>query len=138
MDDNGKVTFDFPQGESDSHGKDSQRKRSDNSECKSLLDAATKDLFRKNAFRITGLSVDATAREVAKHVDKLKMLAELGQQPHTHAAAFSLKPPPSLDEIREAIQKLKDPEKRLIDEFFWFWPEEFGESKSGRDCACQQ
>jgi hypothetical protein len=41
-----------------------------------------------------------------------------------------MSPPPSLDEIREAIQKLKDPEKRLIDEFFWFWPEEFGNSQS--------
>jgi len=100
------------------------------SECKPLIDAATKDIFRKNAFRITGLSVDLTTREVAKHADKLKMLAELGQDPHTQNAAFPMKPPPSLDEIREAIQKLKDPERRLIDEFFWFWPEEFGQSKS--------
>lgn len=100
------------------------------SECKPLIDAATKDLFRKNAFRITGLSVDATTREVSRHADKLKMLAELGQDPHTLSAAFPMKPPPSLDEIREAIQKLKDPEKRLVDEFFWFWPEEFGNSQT--------
>lgn len=99
-------------------------------ECRPLLEAATKDLFRKNAFRITGLSVDATTREVARHADKLKMLAELGQDPHTQSAAFPMKPPPSLDEIREAIQKLKDPEKRLVDEFFWFWPEEFGNGQS--------
>lgn len=99
-------------------------------ECKPLLDAATKDLFRKNAFRITGLPVDATVREVSKHADKIKMLVELGQDPHTQSAALPIKPPPSLDEIREAIQKLKDPEKRLIDEFFWFWPEEFGQSQS--------
>lgn len=99
-------------------------------ECKPLIDAATKDLFRKNAFRITGLSVDATTREVSRHADKLKMLAELGQDPHTQSAAFPMKPPPSLDEIREAIQKIKDPEKRLVDEFFWFWPEEFGNSQS--------
>ena len=100
------------------------------SECKPLIDAATKDLFRKNAFRITGLSVDATTREVSRHADKLKMLAELGQDPHTQSAAFPMKPPPSLDEIREAIQKIKDPENRVVDEFFWFWPEEFGNSQS--------
>lgn len=113
--------------------KDSERGSSrsrGSSECKPLIDAATKDLFRKNAFRITGLSVDATTREVARHADKLKMLAELGQDPHTQSAAFPMKPPPSLDEIREAIQKLKDPEKRLVDEFFWFWPEEFGNGQS--------
>jgi DNA-binding response OmpR family regulator len=99
-------------------------------ECKPLLEAATKDLFRKNAFRITGLSVDATTREVARHVDKLKMLAELGQNPHAQSSAFPMKPPPSLDEIREAIQKLKNPEKRMVDEFFWFWPEAVGNSQS--------
>ncbi|MFZ0828921.1 MAG: response regulator [Verrucomicrobiia bacterium] len=100
------------------------------SECKPLLDAATKDLFRKNAFRITGLSVDATTREVDRHAGKLKMLAEFGQDTHTGGAAFAIKPPPSLDDIRDAIQKIKDPEQRLIDEFFWFWPQEFGKSQS--------
>jgi CheY-like chemotaxis protein len=95
-------------------------------DCKPLLKAATKDLFRNNAFRVIGLSVCATTREVATHANKLAQLAELGQDPHTQNAAFSMKPPPSLDEIREAIQRLKDPEKRLIDEFFWFWPCEFG------------
>ena len=105
------------------------RERS-SAECQPLLAAATRDLFRKNAFRITGLSVDANAREVAKHADKIKMLAEIGQDTHTQNAAFPMKPPPSLDEIREALQKLKDPEKRLIDEFFWFWPQEFGGGQS--------
>ena len=105
------------------------RKRG-SSACLPLIDAATKDLFRKNAFRITGLPVDATAREEAKHNDKIKQLAELEKDPHTQGAAFPIKPPPNLDEIREAIQKLKDPEKRLIDEFFWFWPEEFGNSQA--------
>jgi len=98
--------------------------------CKALFDVASPELFRKNAFRITGLSVDATAREITKHADKLKMLADLGQDPHTQSAAFPMKPPPSLDEIREAVQNLKDPEKRVVDEFFWFWPEEFGHSQS--------
>ncbi len=107
----------------------SSRKRG-SSPCLPLIDAATKDLFRKNAFRITGLSVDATAREEARHNDKIKQLAELGKDTHTQDAAFPIKPPPGLDDIREAIQKLNDPQKRLIDEFFWFWPQEHGQSKS--------
>lgn len=100
------------------------------SECKPLIDAATKDLFSKNAFRLTGLAVDATTREITKHADKIKMLAELGHDRHMQSAAFSMKRQPSLDQIREAIQKLRDPEKRLIDEFFWIWPEEFGNRES--------
>lgn len=101
------------------------------SACLPLIDAATKDLFRKNAFRITGLPVDASTREVDRQAGKLMMLAEFGQDTHT-GAAFSLKPSPMLDDIRNAVQKIKDPEKRLIDEFFWFWPEEFGQSQSDR------
>jgi hypothetical protein len=105
------------------------RKRG-SSPCPPLIDAATQDLFRKNAFRITGLPTDATTREVDRHAGKLKMLAEFGHAPDTAAAPFAIKPPPSLDDIRDAIQKIKDPEKRLINEFFWFWPEEFGKSQS--------
>lgn len=98
-------------------------------ECKPLLDVATKDLFRKNAFRITGLPVDATSRDIGRHAEKLKVLAELGQDPQPNAA-FPLRPSPTVEDIRDAIQRLKDPEKRLIDEFFWFWPKNFGESRS--------
>ena len=92
--------------------------------------AASKDLFRKNAFRIAGIAVDASGREVADHSKKLNMLKELGQQMPVQGTAMALVPPPTDEEIREALEKLKDPEKRFIDEFFWFWPEEFGASKS--------
>src|SRR6266404_5917889 len=112
--------------------KDNERssRQRGSSECKPLIDAATKDLFRKNAFRITGLSVDLTTPQFVRRAEKLKMLAELGQAPHKQNAAFPMKPPPSLDEIQEAIRNVKDPEKRMVDEFFWFWPEEFGNSQS--------
>jgi hypothetical protein len=98
--------------------------------CKPLLDVATPEMFRANAFRITGLPVDATTREITKHADKLKMMEELGQGKSLHTGAFALKTPPTVDQIREAIQRLKDPEQRIIDEFFWFWPRQFGQSAS--------
>jgi hypothetical protein len=104
--------------------------RSNSTLCKSLLDASTPELFRNNAFRITGLPVDATTREITKHADKLKMMEELGQGKSVHTGALALKTPPTVDQIREAIQRLKDPELRIIDEFFWFWPRQFGKSSS--------
>ena len=58
------------------------------------------------------------------------MLKELGQKVSAQNSAMALVPPPSHEDIREALEKLKDPEKRFIDEFFWFWPEEFGQSKN--------
>ena len=98
--------------------------------CNPLLGVATPEMFRANAFRITGLAVDASMREITKHADKLKMMEELGQGKSLHAGAFALKTPPTVDQIREAVQRLKDPEQRIIDEFFWFWPRQFGQSTS--------
>ncbi|MEI7776184.1 MAG: hypothetical protein WCK17_15575, partial [Verrucomicrobiota bacterium] len=99
------------------------------SECRPLVDAATKEIFRNNAFRITGLPVDATAGEISRRADKLKVMEDLGAGHSLHKSPFSLRPPPTVDQIRDAIQRLQDPEKRMIDEFFWFWPEEFGRSR---------
>jgi hypothetical protein len=137
--DDGKIAFDFPPREpapettpADHIPAKNLRERG---ECKLLINAATKDLFRNNAFRITGLAVDATAREIIKHADKLKMMAELGQEQSANRTAFALNPPPGLDEIRDAVQRIKDPEQRVINEFFWFWPEEFGQGQS--DAAIQ-
>jgi len=97
-------------------------------ECLPLLDAANLNIYRENLFRITGLPVDATAKEIARHADKLKQMEELGYGEQANTAAFALDPPPTVDQIREAMQRLKEPERRLIDEFFWFWPRTFGES----------
>jgi hypothetical protein len=90
-------------------------------ECVALLDAATPDLYRKNAFRVTGLPTDATAREISKQLEKQKILQELGRAGGTHGGVFPLKPLPSVQDIRNADQRLRDPEQRIIDEFFWFW-----------------
>jgi len=99
-------------------------------ECKELIDASHIDLYRHNAFRVTGLHVDASNREVARHSDKLKMLEELGHGASANSSAYVLSPLPSVEDIKQALQRLKNPQQRLIDEFFWFWPEKFGESSN--------
>jgi hypothetical protein len=96
-------------------------------ECRPLLEAAHINIYRQSPFRITGLPVDASTKAISKHADKLKMMEELGQGHGANPAAFALDPPPSVDQIRESIQRLKDPELRIIDEFFWFWPVRYGE-----------
>lgn len=97
-------------------------------DCIPLLEAANLNIYRENPFRITGLPVDATTKEITRHADKLKQMEELGYGQMANTAAFALDPPPTVDELRKAIQRLKEPERRLIDEFFWFWPKTFGES----------
>jgi hypothetical protein len=103
----------------------------DSSNCQPLIEACTLDLYQKNIFRITGLPVDATSKEVARQVQKLQMLEEMsgGGTPSTKAA-FPLAPPPTIEQTREALARMKEPEHRLVDEFFWYWPEKFGDSKS--------
>jgi hypothetical protein len=65
----------------------------------------------------------------------LKRLEEFGAADEVVTHAYALRPPPTVEQIRAATQRLKDPEHRLIDEFFWFWPREFG--KGADDPALQ-
>jgi hypothetical protein len=96
-------------------------------ECWPLLEATHINIYRQSPFRITGLPVDASAKAISKHADKLKMMEELGQGKGANSFAFALDPRPSVDQIRESMQRLKDPEHRIINEFFWFWPVGYGE-----------
>lgn len=100
--------------------------RSDHSECKALLDACTPLVYVHNAFRISGLAVDASARDIKRRIDDLKHAEELGDAEVEHTHSFALEPPPTLEHIREAAHRLQDPERRIIEEFFWFWPDEWG------------
>ncbi|MEI8120428.1 MAG: tetratricopeptide repeat protein [bacterium] len=99
-------------------------------ECKPLLDASTPRVYVQNAFRITGLAVDAQTRDIKRRIDDLKHAEENGEAEDEHNHAFAIVPPPSIEHIREAAQRLHDPERRLIEEFFWFWPSEWGKGNS--------
>lgn len=93
-----------------------------------LLDRARPEIYRVNAFRITGLQVDATGREIQRRVERVRMQERLGAAPEPSPGGLALDPPPDADTVREARQWLIDPEHRLIEELFWFWPRRFGES----------
>ena len=86
-----------------------------------LMKLAGLNLYRSNAFRITGLGITSSLREVTREAEKLEMMINLGTGQPT-GGLFPLKDPPSATEIRSAVQALKDPELRLLHEFFWFWP----------------
>src|SRR6185369_4458068 len=68
MDGNGKITFEFPDHEQKSEPTPDKIKPDspEKLECKPLINAATKNLYRNNAFRITGLPIDANNREIVK------------------------------------------------------------------------
>ncbi len=94
-----------------------------------MLEMSVPEIFQKNPFRILGLSVLAGARDVAKRVDALKLAEEFG----AGAPEWSFAPKQALtvEQIRTAAQELKEPASRLVQELFWFWPENFPEDSSG-------
>lgn len=92
--------------------------------------ACTLTLYERNIFRVMELPVDATAKAVKRQAQKQQMLAEMGGGESVVKPAFSLTETPDEDQIREALARMKTPEDRIVDEFFWFWPEKFGNSNS--------
>jgi TPR repeat protein len=100
----------------------------DAKECKALLDACTPYLYKQNIFRISGIHIDASPRDLKRRFDDLKTAAEMGDLKDELNHAFALNPIPNIDQIREAAQRFQDPEKRIVDEFFWFWPLDWGKS----------
>lgn len=96
-----------------------------------LREVATPDLYRRNSFRVLELPVDATQKEVTRRKQMVEMAAANGVAlPAGPGRSFPLEPAPDEFTIRDAVQRLGDPERRLVDEFFWFWPQEPGQSKS--------
>ena len=100
-------------------------------DCETLLKVATPELYQNNAFRVLGLPVNATLREIERHRKKLEMMAKLDIESsgRKEEGYLPLDPPPDRDSIRQAMEHLREPEKRLIDEFFWFWPLKTDSSK---------
>ncbi|MFI6009571.1 hypothetical protein ACIBAG_12195 [Streptomyces sp. NPDC051243] len=92
-----------------------------------LTDAMDRELYRHNAFRISGLAVTATPRAVRRRVSEARAAEALGAERSGGPAAGEsrwLPPDPAPDHIavREALRRLEDPVRRVVDEFFWFWP----------------
>jgi hypothetical protein len=102
--------------------------------CPALIEAAHPEVYRRNAFRLTGLSVEATPRDISRHTERLRMMQKFKAKVASRSP-LALSPPPDEHAVREAVHKLHDPEHRLIDEFFWFWPNQLGQSNPDKALA---
>ncbi|WP_344948446.1 hypothetical protein [Actinomadura miaoliensis] len=91
-----------------------------------FFDEVGPELYRENAFRITGLAVDATARDIRRRSEELRLKERLGVSQGAGATVLPLSPPPDATVTDQAMQRLRDPARRLEDEFFWFWPSRDG------------
>ena len=94
-----------------------------------LLKMTRPDIYRINAFRILEIPITTSPRLASSQMRKLDLMEKLGDTGQMERGVLPLTPSPEGDARREAYQRLIDPESRLIDEFFWFWPLQMGLSE---------
>jgi hypothetical protein len=80
------------------------------------------DLYRRNAFRLSGLPVDATLRQVRRRAGEIEAAQRLGEPVPVRKEPFARSRRPATEEVLEALQRINDPRRRLVEEWFWLWP----------------
>jgi len=88
----------------------------------SLLRMARPDIYRINAFRVLGLPVNASPKEVSSRMRSLDLMERYGDGEQGSGSFLPLDADNGTDARRQAQQRLLDPELRFIDELFWIWP----------------
>ena len=87
-----------------------------------LFKMARPDIYRINGFRVLELPVTASPREISSQLRKLNLMENFGDISQREKGVLALTPLPDSDIRSAAVHRLNDPESRLVDEFFWFWP----------------
>src|SRR3954467_11306687 len=88
---------------------------------KPLLEAANPQVYRHNAFRTLGVSSYASERDIRRQLEKIKVIEKRGSNASQALRLLPLNEAPSSYAVREAMQRLSNPESRFIDELFWLW-----------------
>jgi len=105
------------------------------SDCRQLIDVCKPRVYHDNIFHLTGLPVDASSRDIARRQDDLKAAEVSGDWKSEFRHVLRGSGIPTPENLRDAFVLMQDPERRFIDEFFWFWPLEWGSGK--KDPALQ-
>jgi len=80
------------------------------------------DLIYQNPYRILGLPVTATDREIAKRIGDMSIYAEMGKSiEYNSDNYFPVSPIRTTESIEEAKQKIDQPDNKLFYALFWFW-----------------
>lgn len=84
---------------------------------------ATPELYDLNAFRLLELPVEATSRELTRRRDYTQRALSNGLPlPPGPGQLLARVPAPDTHDVQQAEHALQDAERRLVHEFFWFWP----------------
>ncbi|TVR19436.1 MAG: hypothetical protein EA396_12545 [Anaerolineaceae bacterium] len=96
-----------------------------------MLESAKPDIYRTNAFRVAELTVDTGIRDLNKRQQMVE-IATQAEMPIPPGSGRALPLTDAIDpkDLSDALKHLRDPERRLVDELFWFWPLEAGQSRN--------
>jgi len=99
--------------------------RSDSTGVSALLSSLVADSpYRRNAFRLAQLDVVVDRRGLARRTTELEASARLGVPLSNRKAILPATPTPELADVKAALNQLRDPVQRLVQEWFWLWSDE--------------
>jgi hypothetical protein len=87
-------------------------------------DFAGIEVYREHCFRVAELSVEATGQDFNRRLELVEAAEKFKlARPPGPARAFPIDPAADAHRLSEVIQRLSsNPERRMMDELFWFWP----------------
>lgn len=77
-------------------------------------------LFRDNAYNVLGLDTSASQKEINKRSKEIVNLLRIDEQSEYETDLSVAKPTRTEHTVKEAVQKLSSPTKRIQEYFFWF------------------
>lgn len=84
-----------------------------------MREVAGTDLYRHNAFRITGLPTSASITEIRERRENVVAGASFDI---SHGGdEWAILPALTREELLDSLDALEDPVRRIVDEVFWFW-----------------
>ena len=101
-----------------------------------LSNAVQSGLYSNNPFRILEIPMDCSEHEITKRQKIIEIATKKNMKiPPGSCRVMPVEDGKDIYSYNDAVQRLLDPEKRFVNEYFWFWPEKFG--KSSQDEALQ-
>lgn len=95
-----------------------------NSHCQNMTDVCNATVYAQNPFHLLGLSPFANSKAIRRRKEDLDSADAMGTSGWGDEFKHLLgnTPVPSPDMVAAAFRRIEDPQQRIVDEFFWFWP----------------
>ena len=95
-----------------------------NSCCQNMTDVCNAKVYAMNPFHLLGLSPFSNSKSIRRRKEDFESAEAMGttgwKDEFKHLLGNTQVPSPEM--VAAAFRRIEDPQQRLVDEFFWFWP----------------